>query len=47
MAIKKKAANYYQSNKDVIKEKKRISIRICQKKREKQKNNIPRIDATK
>ena len=43
---KEKAAKYNQDNKDVIKEKK-ISARICQKKKRKQKDNAPRIDTTK
>ena len=44
---KEKAAKYYQANKDVLKEKSRVSIEICQKKRKKQRGNIPRIDTTK
>ena len=44
---KENAAKYYRDNKDVIEEKEKISIRICQKKKKKQKGNIPKIDTTK
>ena len=44
---KEKAAKYYRDNKDAIKEKANCNIKICQKKRKKQKENIPRIDTTK
>ena len=44
---KEKAAKYYRDNKDVIKKIQMIRIRICQKKKKKQKCNIPRIDTKK
>ena len=44
---KKKAAEYYLKNKDVIKEKENDSIKICQKKKKKQRENIVKIGIKK
>ena len=43
---KEKAAEYYQTNKDVLKEKTKKGTEICQKKK-KQKDNITEIDTRK
>ena len=47
MVAKKKLLNIIRQIKMPQKKKQRISIEICQKKRKKQKGNIPGIDTTK
>ena len=44
---KEKAAEYYESNKDILREKAKIGTEICEKKRKKQKGNIQKIGTIK